>query len=110
MPDCGVHYLWFAFVCFLMSPPPPPTHAQWCLYLINDVERLLVAGMPLLIERYIRYYFSFVVSGKTKLHPIVLIQNAQNETGKSKMPPKWKKFLSPPPPPSGPAHTMGVGV
>ena len=25
MPDCGVHYLWFAFVCFLMrSPPPPP--------------------------------------------------------------------------------------
>ena len=30
MPDCGVHYLWFAFVCFLIrshppSPPPPPT-------------------------------------------------------------------------------------
>ena len=25
MPDCGVHYLWFAFVCFLIrSPPPPP--------------------------------------------------------------------------------------
>ena len=25
MPSCGVHYLWFAFVCFLIrSPPPPP--------------------------------------------------------------------------------------
>ena len=25
MPDCGVHYLWFAFVCFLIrSHPPPP--------------------------------------------------------------------------------------
>ena len=29
MPDCGVHYLWFAFVCFLIRshpprPPPPP--------------------------------------------------------------------------------------
>ena len=22
MPDCGVHCLWFAFVCFLISPPP----------------------------------------------------------------------------------------
>ena len=29
MPDCGVHYLWFAFVCFLIRPPPPPhTHTQ----------------------------------------------------------------------------------
>ena len=25
MPDCGVHYLWFAFVCFsIRSPPPTP--------------------------------------------------------------------------------------
>ena len=24
MPDCGVHYLWFAFVCFLIRSPPPP--------------------------------------------------------------------------------------
>ena len=23
MPDCGVHYLWFAFVCFLITSPPP---------------------------------------------------------------------------------------
>ena len=23
MPDCGVHYLWFAFVCFLITPPRP---------------------------------------------------------------------------------------
>ena len=22
MPDCGVHYLWFAFVCFLIRSPP----------------------------------------------------------------------------------------
>ena len=29
MPDCGVHYLWFAFVCFLIrSPPPPPKRGQ----------------------------------------------------------------------------------
>ena len=28
MPDCGVHYLWFAFVCFLIrSPHPPPPEA-----------------------------------------------------------------------------------
>ena len=27
MPDCGVHYLWFAFVCFLIrSHPPPPSY------------------------------------------------------------------------------------
>ena len=25
MPDCGVHYLWFAFVCFLIGSHPP-TH------------------------------------------------------------------------------------
>ena len=24
MPDCGVHYLWFAFVCILIRSPPPP--------------------------------------------------------------------------------------
>ena len=24
MPDCGVHYLWFAFVCFLIRSHPPP--------------------------------------------------------------------------------------
>ena len=23
-PDCGVHYLWFAFVCFLIRSHPPP--------------------------------------------------------------------------------------
>ena len=27
MPDCGVHYLWFAFVCFLIRSHPPPPHA-----------------------------------------------------------------------------------
>ena len=25
MPYCGVHYLWFAFVCFLVRSPPPPS-------------------------------------------------------------------------------------
>ena len=27
VPDCGVHYLWFAFVCFLIRShiPPPRT-------------------------------------------------------------------------------------
>ena len=28
MPDCGVHYLWFAFVCFLIRSHPPPTLAR----------------------------------------------------------------------------------
>ena len=34
VPDCGVHYLWFAFVCFLIrSPPllqPSSIHTAWC--------------------------------------------------------------------------------
>ena len=25
VPDCRVHYLWFAFVCFLIRSPPPWT-------------------------------------------------------------------------------------
>ena len=30
MPDCGVHYLWFAFVCFLIrSHPPYPGTPFW---------------------------------------------------------------------------------
>ena len=32
MPDCGVHYLWFAFVCFLIRSHPPiykPTIIFW---------------------------------------------------------------------------------
>ena len=31
MPDCGVHYLWFAFVCFLIRSHPPAQEglAQW---------------------------------------------------------------------------------
>ena len=28
MPDCGVHYLWFAFVCFLIRSRPPPLFQQ----------------------------------------------------------------------------------
>ena len=34
MPDCGVHYLWFAFVCFLIRSPPPPPRKQTriCVY------------------------------------------------------------------------------
>ena len=27
MPDCGVHYLWFAFVCFLIRSHPPQAPA-----------------------------------------------------------------------------------
>ena len=30
MPDCGVHYLWFAFVCFLIRSPPPPLPHLLC--------------------------------------------------------------------------------
>ena len=30
MPDCGVHYLWFAFVCFLIRSHPPPPSAWPC--------------------------------------------------------------------------------
>ena len=30
MPDCGVHYLWFALVCFLIRshPPSPPSNTS----------------------------------------------------------------------------------
>ena len=33
MPDCGVHYLWFAFVCFLIRSHPPsnPPPKIWLL-------------------------------------------------------------------------------
>ena len=24
MPDCGMHCLWFALICFVIAPPPPP--------------------------------------------------------------------------------------
>ena len=30
---CGVHYLWFAFVCFFIRSPPPPPPVRircWC--------------------------------------------------------------------------------
>ena len=27
-PSCGVHYLWFAFVCFLIRSHPPPVQAM----------------------------------------------------------------------------------
>ena len=39
MPDCGVHYLWFAFVCFLIrSPPPPPNQTlSWVLFATNSL-------------------------------------------------------------------------
>ena len=30
MPDCGVHYLWFAFVCFLIRSHPPGANTQAC--------------------------------------------------------------------------------
>ena len=29
MPDCVVHYLWFAFVCFLIRSHPPNTQIGW---------------------------------------------------------------------------------
>ena len=46
MPDCGVHYLWFAFVCFFNSVTPPPLHppapyltGQSCLArLVNQIH------------------------------------------------------------------------
>ena len=76
---------------------------QWTQLQLFDVATCLVllAGVPLLIQRYIYWncFFSFVVSGKTKFHPTCVysphlcIQNAQNETRKSKMPPKWKILL-----------------
>ena len=49
MPDCGVHYLWFAFVCFLIrSPPPPP---QWWRPVFTVWKRLNVC-LPALAGRW----------------------------------------------------------
>ena len=80
--------------------------AGWEAFADSQVHLLEYVG--------IWYCFSFVVSGKTKFHPIVYIQNAQNEMGNSKMPPKWRKFFDcpPPPPPHGPppAYAAAVGV
>ena len=44
MPDCGVHYLWFAFVCFLIRSPPPQ-----CKYEIPEdgAAGVGVDGLPL---------------------------------------------------------------
>ena len=39
---CGVHYLWFAFVCFLIrSHPPPPLH---CLNKHLTLRRTLMSA------------------------------------------------------------------
>ena len=35
MPDCGVHYLWFAFVCFLIRSHPPTYTPRKMRFLIN---------------------------------------------------------------------------
>ena len=32
MPDCGVHYLWFAFVCFLIRSHPPKSTIEICAH------------------------------------------------------------------------------
>ena len=44
MPDCGVHYLWFAFVCFLIRSPPPPltpvTVVRWWVGVGNQGQQV----------------------------------------------------------------------
>ena len=48
MPDCGVHYLWFAFVSILIRSHTPshlPAYMTWCLVEVlvqtaNDVPNL----------------------------------------------------------------------
>ena len=42
MPDCGVHYLWFAFVCFLIRSPPPfwaPSPTPTAAALFSPMQR-----------------------------------------------------------------------
>ena len=60
MPDCGVHYLWFAFVCILIRSPPPPqssntslrplslSEAVWLLAIVPMSVAALIALWPLL--------------------------------------------------------------
>ena len=38
MPDCGVHYLWFAFVGFLSRSPPPPLPQPALCFMAQSVE------------------------------------------------------------------------
>ena len=50
LPDCGVHYLWFAFVCFVIRSPPPPPPRRWrlprgCSLAVADPKCLSV-GLP----------------------------------------------------------------
>ena len=56
---------------------------------------------------------TFHLGSKEDFAPVLYIQNAQNETGNSKMPPNSKKKLTPfrPTPPLDlPAHAAVVGV
>ena len=55
MPDCGVHYLWFAFVCFLIrSPPPPGSRAHSAPSTQVTVDRPDVAGRAKILQVHAR--------------------------------------------------------
>ena len=59
------------------------------------------------------YYFSFVVSGKTKFHPTCVFSTCSEWTGEFKNAPQMEKIFEPPPPPTpvqDPAHAAGVDV
>ena len=51
MPDCGVHYLWFAFVCFLIRSHPPPRDVleggEVQGYVFAKTLASLASGLPL---------------------------------------------------------------
>ena len=44
MPDCGVHYLWFAFVCFLIRSHPPMFGPCPCAAIQEDLRGTGVGG------------------------------------------------------------------
>ena len=48
MPDCGVHYLWFAFVCFLIRSHPPHPRPQAYHFALQspDGSLLRIAAHP----------------------------------------------------------------
>ena len=49
MPDCGVHYLWFAFVCFLIrSRPPSPAQTQAWPYPLAIQRKFVVCNNGLI--------------------------------------------------------------
>ena len=74
MPDCGVHYLWFAFVCFLIRSHPPPRIGQ-------NVEEVQTTIGPNLVPKAPENFFSIRWRIKVRFHPICVYSECSDYCG-----------------------------